>query len=693
MAERDGLLAGEDPGSPPPFRRVFALKPLRSQGPLFLPGVPISARVEGTERYTSGSKVRTNTVYSLRLTHGEFTWTMKKKFKHFQELHRDLMRHKILVTFLPLSRFALQGSPLGGASLELPSLPHGSGDEGARRPSSKQTEFLDVSQLSFVRDLGPKGLLSPEIYLKRPAQTDDWRLDLLLKRKAEEGVRICVLLFKEVELALGINSGYSKRALLLLHPNVKVMRHPDHVSSTVVLWAHHEKLVVVDQSVAFLGGLDLAYGRWDTYDYQIADLDGDDGPSPKGGAAPPGGQEAPFDLGTNQRLWLGKDYSNLIAKDWVQLDKPFEDFIDRHQTPRMPWRDVGVAIHGAAARDVARHFIQRWNFTKVLRSVDRWSAGLNESSIHQAYLSVIEGSQHYLYIENQFFISCADRRNVYNTVGDAVINRVLRAHREKKPFRVYVLLPLLPGFEGDIARGGGNSIQAILHFTYRTLSRGDASIVSRLEAVMGEDWKNHVSFCGLRTHGQLHGQLTTELVYIHSKLLIVDDRWAIIGSANINDRSLLGERDSELAVLVEDTEWVASVMGGQEYQAGKFALSLRLDCFRCVLGVTSDLGVNIQDPISDHFFHEVWQATAVSNANLYDQVFRCLPSNAVRSLRALRDYASVKNLAAVSPDLAREHLQEVRGHLVQFPLDFLAEESLLPALSSKEGMIPTAVWT
>lgn len=31
----------------------------------------------------------------------------------------------------------------------------------------------------------------------------------------------------------------------------------------------------------------------------------------------------------------------------------------------MPWRDLSAAIHGRAARDVARHFIQRWNFTKV----------------------------------------------------------------------------------------------------------------------------------------------------------------------------------------------------------------------------------------------------------------------------------------------------------------------------------------
>ena len=54
----------------------------------------------------------------------------------------------------------------------------------------------------------------------------------------------------------------------------------------------------------------------------------------------------------------------------------------------------------------------------------------------------------------------------------------------------------------------------------------------------------------------------------------------IPGSANINDRSLLGKRDSELAVLIEDTEMEPSLMDGAEYQAGRFALSLRKHCFR-----------------------------------------------------------------------------------------------------------------
>lgn len=50
------------------------------------------------------------------------------------------------------------------------------------------------------------------------------------------------------------------------------MRDPDHVSSAVYLWAHHEKIVVVDQSVAFVGGIDLAYGRWDDWEHRLTDV-------------------------------------------------------------------------------------------------------------------------------------------------------------------------------------------------------------------------------------------------------------------------------------------------------------------------------------------------------------------------------------------------------------------------------------
>lgn len=38
---------------------------------------------------------------------------------------------------------------------------------------------------------------------------------------------------------------------------------------------------------------------------------------------------------------------------------------------------------------------------------------------------------------------------------------------------------------------------------------------------------------------------------MHSKLMIVDDNLVICGSANINDRSMLGKRDSEVAVIIQ----------------------------------------------------------------------------------------------------------------------------------------------
>lgn len=46
----------------------------------------------------------------------------------------------------------------------------------------------------------------------------------------------------------------------------------------------------------------------------------------------------------------------------------------------------------------------------------------------------------------------------------------------------------------------------------------------------------------------------TELIYVHSKLLIADDHLVICGSANINDRSMLGKRDSEIAVIIKVCE-------------------------------------------------------------------------------------------------------------------------------------------
>uniref|UniRef100_A0A8C8CH11 Phospholipase n=1 Tax=Oncorhynchus tshawytscha TaxID=74940 RepID=A0A8C8CH11_ONCTS len=827
-------------------------------------------------------------LYTVKLTHGKFTWTVKRKYKHFQELHRDLYKHKMMAHFLPLGRSdsehqSKEGSIFkrsGGHRIQgLNCIGHHqfcfrwskrwlvvkdsfllymNRDNGVvcfvlvfdpefkvqvgraytdtkygvciqnftrnlviKCNSYRQAhwwsheinrlaepcEFLQVQRFGgfapprentltkwyingsgYFADLADAleqakeeifitdWWLSPEVFLKRPATGTYWRLDQILKRKAEQGVKVCVLLYKEVEMALGINSGHSKKTLMDMHPNIKVMRHPNHMSAVVFFWAHHEKMVAIDQSVAFVGGLDLAFGRWDDSQYRLTDIvptetanhiseevpkapisepevihlktksrliflflspaadSGDqvDGSNSAQDPKPPEPEEVNAeDLKNNTQLWLGKDYSNFIKRDWVQLDRPFEDNIDRTEVPRMPWRDLSAALHGKAARDVARHFIQRWNFAKifkyknirstffpcllpkshstadalpftvpgsgkasvqVLRSVDRWSAGTCDSSILNAYIHTIDNSEHYIYIENQFFISCADGKNVHNGIGDAIVKRILRAHSEQKKYRVFVVVPLLPGFEGDISEGGGKAIQAILHFTYRTMCRGEYSILMRLRE-LEDQWSEYITLCGLRTHSQLSQSLVTELIYVHSKTLIADDRRYIIGSANINDRSMLGSRDSELAVLVEDEERIPSIMGGEEYQAGPLTLALRKECFRVLLGADSEPQIDIDDPISDPFFFVGWNTTAKLNAMIYDKVFRCLPCNSVHNMRELKEHSGLERLCDTHPQQAKEELEAVRGLLVHFPLNFLSEENLLPPLGSKEGMAPTELWT
>lgn len=111
---------------------------------------------------------------------------------------------------------------------------------------------------------------------------------------------------------------------------------------------------------------------------------------------------------------------------------------------------------------------------------------------------------------------------------------------------------------------------------------------------------DYISFFSLRQHGQLpDGSPIHEQVYVHSKLMIVDDRVAIIGSANINDRSLRGSRDSEIAVIVEDGMIVPSRMNGNSYMVGRFAHSLRMRLWRLHLGLDPSLDELIRDPIID----------------------------------------------------------------------------------------------
>jgi phospholipase D1/2 len=119
------------------------------------------------------------------------------------------------------------------------------------------------------------------------------------------------------------------------------------------------------------------------------------------------------------------------------------------------------------------------------------------------------------------------------------------------------------------------------------------------------------------------------MIYVHSKLIIVDDKYTMIGSANINDRSMIGERDSEVNILIEDSQFSSSTMNDQSHEAGVFAGSIRKQLFREHLGLLEESSnrmgsvenpnadINVDDPIT---VFEVWNNIAGENARLYEEV-------------------------------------------------------------------------
>ena len=177
-----------------------------------------------------------------------------------------------------------------------------------------------------------------------------------------------------------MSSSHTKHALEDLHPNIAVFRHPDHLpdrqelaasfassfqnmsldsasiskmskdslkglygmnEDVILYWAHHEKLCLIDGRTAFMGGLDMCFGRWDTNQHSISDLH-------------------PSDV--NQTLFPGQDYNNSRVLDFEDVVHWENNQLDRKSMSRMGWSDISVSLHGAVVEDLRRHFVERWNF-------------------------------------------------------------------------------------------------------------------------------------------------------------------------------------------------------------------------------------------------------------------------------------------------------------------------------------------
>ena len=116
--------------------------------------------------------------------------------------------------------------------------------------------------------------------------------------------------------------------------------------------------------------------------------------TPPANATPATGQTAMANDGRPESVmgpvFPGKDYSNPFVRDFFRLAEFQKDSVDRTTVPRMPWHDVGVGVTGQAARDLAWHFVQRWNFVKVDKGMCRPRVSviaMTPSADHRPFLS------------------------------------------------------------------------------------------------------------------------------------------------------------------------------------------------------------------------------------------------------------------------------------------------------------------
>ena len=378
-------------------------------------------------------------------------------------------------------------------------------------------------------------------------------------------------------------------------------------------YTHHQKSVIADapgygprrRLVAFVGGLDLTGGRWDTPNHEL------------------------YSTLLNEHLG---DFRNSNAKS-----------VPPEQGPREPWHDIHSKVEGPIAHDVFLNFYERWakqgvsygqlgfidtNIVDIsapapvedparewncqfFRSITSDSAvfepnratHLNskkgrmvDSSIAQAYIQMIRHAQNFIYIENQYFLGSAycwkqnDDVNCHHTIPSEIAQKIVDKIYLNERFTAYICIPMFP--EGDPASA---PIQEILYWQMRTMEMMYSRVGEALRTTGSDthptDWLlflcpgkreapgdhlNHLE-PPVEPMAKIFRESLRFPIYVHSKMMIVDDSYIIVGSANINQRSLAGTRDTEMAVGCWQTAFPPNNPYGDVH---KFRMSLWTEHFR-----------------------------------------------------------------------------------------------------------------
>ncbi|GMN28869.1 hypothetical protein TIFTF001_002211 [Ficus carica] len=402
------------------------------------------------------------------------------------------------------------------------------------------------------------------------------------------------------------------------------------------LFTHHQKLVLVDTQAsgnyrkitAFVGGLDLCDGRYDTPEHRLfRDLDTtfkEDFHNPTF----PAGAKAPrqpwHDL--HSRIEGPAAYDVLInfeqrwkrATKWTEIlhfkrvSRWTDDAlikIDRiswilsPDMPKLKDSKHGTFIHSTddallrskdkvAVTIIPEDDPKLWVSTdedtwhvQIIRSIDSGSvkgfprnvdaaAAQNlicskslviDKSIQTGYIQAIRSAQHFIYIENQYFLGSSYAWPDYKNAGaDNLIPmelalKIANKIKANERFAVYVVIPMWP--EGDPKSG---AVQEILYWQSQTMQMMYDIVAKALKSMQISDSKpqDYLNFYCLGNREKHEGKdLSVEaavvtdahkfqrfMIYVHAKGMVVDDEYVIVGSANINQRSMAGTKDTEIAM-------------------------------------------------------------------------------------------------------------------------------------------------
>lgn len=298
--------------------------------------------------------------------------------------------------------------------------------------------------------------------------------------------------------------------------------------------SHHQKSIVLTakgEFWAYVGGLDIAVDRWDTVDH----------------SSPPERQRELLEAWHDVQCVIKGPAVSDIA----------ENFRDRWNDPNPPMRSSGDRPAPLAALPVpstskGTMIVQRLRTLACNGVYDFKPAG--EQSAREGINQAIDRAEHYVYLEDQYFWPC--------TTVDALARAVGRG--------VHVFLVLAKEFDA-----GG--LLSAAHYEMRK---------SALDAVRGAG-VDRVVCC------HLEQQSSATQVYVHSKFMIVDDRFVTVGSANVGRRS--HTTDSELHVSIFDTAHIPGRMNGQPVTVCKFAKELRTRVWNEHLNVPESA---LDDPIA-----------------------------------------------------------------------------------------------